>query len=163
MEEQNKIFVNWLQNAYAMETALVEVLEAHAKQAEDYPEVESKILDHLEETKSHAQRVKMILENLDEDTAVLKNVSANLSGMVTGASTALSADKLIKNSISDYAAEHMEIATYNALITAAEELGHPEVVKELELILKDEEDMAEWLETNLSKGVKMFLNNQSDE
>jgi ferritin-like metal-binding protein YciE len=155
--EHNTYFITWLHNAHAMETNLIKVLEAHEEQAEGYPDVRTKIAEHLKATKNHAEVVKRILEDMDEDTSTMKSAMGNVTGMATGASTAMAKDKLIKNAIADYAAEHMEIATYNGLITAARELGHEEIIPDLEDILKDEKEMADWLEKNLPNAVTMFL------
>jgi len=66
-------------------------------------------------------------------------------------------DKLVKNAFADFAAEHFEIACYNALITAAEELDDMETLQVCQAILGDEENMAYWLEENLPMAVRMVL------
>jgi ferritin-like metal-binding protein YciE len=55
------------------------------------------------------------------------------------------------------ATEHFEIAAYNALITAAEALGEPEVARLCRENLKEEEDMARFLAEHLSGTVRETL------
>jgi ferritin-like metal-binding protein YciE len=161
--DHNKHFITWLHNAHAMETNLIQILESHEEQAEGHPNVREKIAEHLKQTRNHAEIVKRILEDMDEDTSAMKSTMGAVSGMAAGASTAVAEDRIIKNAIADYASEHMEIASYNALISAARELGHEDIIPDLEDILKDEEDMAKWLEANLPKAVITFLQEERDE
>ena len=64
--------------------------------------------------------------------------------------TGIFGDALVKNFLADYAAEKFEIASYKALITAASELGDVQTVEVCQDILREEEDMARWLEDNLN-------------
>lgn len=159
-DEHNKHFVTWLKNAYALENQLVEVLEAHAAQAADYPKVQEKIEAHLKETKVHAEKVGKCLEELGEDPSAVKTAMGKVMGVLAGAGTAMAEDAIIKNAIAEAASEQMEIATYNAIIVAASELGHPEIVKMCEEILAEEEAVAAWLDKNLPSLVTEFLEKQ---
>lgn len=159
----NKLYVAWLHNAHAMETEIVKVLEAHADQAEDYPDVHAQILKHLEETKRHAEILENVMEDMDEDPSAVKEGMGNIMGMITGASTALAEDRLVKNAIAEHATEHFEMASYEALIAAAEQLGHNEAIPKFQEILKDEEEMADWLKDNLPECVKMVLEETAGE
>ena len=54
----NELLVAWLNDAYAMEQALVPVLENHAKDAKDDPTARARIELHAEQTRRHAELVK---------------------------------------------------------------------------------------------------------
>ena len=84
-----------------------------------------------------------------------------VSGFFQGRSTGASPDELVKNGLSDYAAEHFEIASYRALITAARLLGENQVVQVCESILRDEQEMANWLEQTLPTIVQEYLGVQT--
>src|SRR5215212_1396380 len=118
----------WLNDAYSMENALIQVLENHAKDAEDHPQVQSGIQEHIQTTRRHAERVEECIQRLGGDTSTLKSGIAKISGTLQGMSTGVAEDELVKNAIADYAAEQFEIASYRALIAAAEELGDQETV-----------------------------------
>ena len=58
-------------------------------------------------------------------------------------------DTAIKDCLAGIAAEHFEIACYRSLIAAAEQLGDMETASTCRGILREEEEMARWLETQL--------------
>ena len=53
-EDQKKTYLAWLNDAHAMELGLVSVLEKQVEDTEGVPEMQSRIRQHLEETKQHA-------------------------------------------------------------------------------------------------------------
>jgi ferritin-like metal-binding protein YciE len=139
----------WLNSAYSMEQSLEKVLENHAKDAKDQPEMRARLEEHIEETREHARRVEECLSLLDAKPSAMKSAMGNLMGMVQGASTGMFRDELVKNVLADYAAEHFEIACYRSLIAAAEEAGQTEIADLCSEILADEESMAAWLEEQI--------------
>ena len=147
-QTHNKFLIGWLNDAYAMEQGIVEALEAQVKAAEDHPAVQSGIQRHLEATKGHAETVGKILEDLGESPSKVKSGMAEVGAKVQGMAMGAAEDKLVKAALNDYSTEHMEIASYRALIEAARQLGHPEIVEACESILQDELAMAAWLEEN---------------
>jgi ferritin-like metal-binding protein YciE len=160
-ESKTDQLITWLNSAYAMEETLVKVLENHAKDAEDFPEIQARDEQHLEETRRHLQRVKYCLELLGEKPSTTKSIVGNLSGMVQSVSTGMYNDELVKNFLQDYAAEHFEIACYTSLISAAHEVGRPEIAEICREILQDEQDMADWLLTKIPEVTQLFLQMQT--
>jgi ferritin-like metal-binding protein YciE len=69
-------------------------------------------------------------------------------------------DTLVKGALQDHSTEHMEIASYKALIVAADDLGHPEIAETCRGILRDEEAMAAWLDEQLPTIVRETLAGQ---
>ncbi|HET9211661.1 MAG TPA: ferritin-like domain-containing protein [Thermoanaerobaculia bacterium] len=159
--DPRETLIGWLNDAYAMEKGLVQVLENHANDVKDRPEMYRKIAQHLEQTKMHAERVRECVERLGGSVSTVKTAMGAVSGFFQGRSTGASPDELVKNALSDYAAEHFEIASYRALITAARLLGENQVVQVCETILRDEQDMANWLEQSLPNVVQEYLNVQT--
>lgn len=159
--DPRETLIGWLNDAYAMEKGLVQVLENHANDVKDRPEMYRKIAQHLEQTKMHAERVRECVERLGGSVSTVKTAMGAVSGFFQGRSTGVSPDELVKNALSDYAAEHFEIASYRALITAARLLGENQVVQVCETILRDEQDMANWLEQSLPNVVQEYLNVQT--
>jgi len=82
---------------------------------------------------------------------------ANLVGVMQGLSTGMAEDELVKNGIADYAAENFEIASYQALITAAHDLGDGQTANVCQQILADEQDMATWLAQHLPEAVEEII------
>jgi ferritin-like metal-binding protein YciE len=147
----------WLNSAYAMEQNLAKVLENHAKDAKDQPEIRERDEQHIAETRGHAERVKECLAILGEKPSMMKSALGNIMGIVQGASTGMFRDEIVKNFLADYASEHFEIACYRSLIAAAEELEQPEIARICREILTDEEAMAQWLEERLPEVTRLTL------
>lgn len=147
----------WLNSAYSMEQSLAQVLENHAKDAKDHPEIQQQFERHIEETQRHAELVRECLERLGEKPSMMKSMIGSISGMVQGASTGMFRDELIKNFLADFAAENFEIACYRSLLTAAEELEQPEIAEICLDILQEEEAMAQWLEERIPAITRMTL------
>ncbi len=159
--DPRETLIGWLNDAYAMETGLVQVLENHANDVKDRPEMYRRIAQHLEETKMHAERVRDCVQRLGGDVSTMKTAMGAVSGFFQGRSTGASPDELVKNALADYASEHLEIASYRALIVAARALGEQHVVQVCEGILRDEEEMARWLEQSLPTVVQEYLGQTS--
>lgn len=157
MRDPKDTLISWLNDAYSMEKGLVQVLENHASDVKDHPEAYRKISEHLEKTKLHADRVEQCIARLGGSTSSVKSAMGSVMGFFQGRSTGVSPDEMVKNGLSDYAAEHFEIASYRALIAAARALGQNEIVQICEDILRDEEDMARWLEKQLPMMVQEYL------
>ncbi|MFP5285688.1 MAG: ferritin-like domain-containing protein [Thermoanaerobaculia bacterium] len=155
--DPRETLLSWLNDAYAMEKGLVQVLENHANDVKDRPDMYQKIAQHLEQTRMHAERVRECVERLGGSTSSMKTAMGAISGFFQGRSTGAAPDELVKNALSDYAAEHFEIASYRALISAARALGENEVVRICETILREEEEMARWLEHQLPMIVNEYL------
>lgn len=150
--------IAWLTDAHAMELALVKVLENHAKDAERHPDIRARDEEHLAETRTHASQVERCLELLGaEKPSAVKNMMGTAMGKMQGAMSGPFGDEIMKNFLSDYAGEHMEIACYRALIVAADEIGETEVSEICGEIIADEEAMAEWLEERLPEITRLSL------
>src|SRR4051812_44414615 len=107
--------ISWLNDAYAMETGLVPILQNHADDAKSDREAAERIARHAEQTKRHAELVKNCVDKLGGRVG---SVRAGLSAVMGGfesLATAPFRDELVKNALMDYASEHFEIACYTAL------------------------------------------------
>ena len=158
-----EMVIAWLNDAYGMEQSITHVLENHAKDAKDHPQLQSGIQQHLEATRRHADLVKAEIERLGGKTSTLKTAMSNVMGMGQSVSTGMAKDELVKNALADYATEHMEIASYRALQAAATELGDQNLARTCETIIADELAMSQFLEQNLPAIVSMTLQQQMAE
>lgn len=157
MNTPNDILISWLNDAYAMEKSMMQVLENHANDAKDYPHVASKDREHLEETKRHAELVRKCLEQIGGDVSSTKSAMGTVTGYFQGVSTGMAPDELVKNFLQDYASENFEIICYRALIEAARIAGRKELILTFEQILRDEENMKSWLERNLGQAIDNYM------
>ncbi len=161
--EQLDLYVSWLKDAHAMEEALIPNLENHAKDAAEYPQIQRRIQQHLEETQQHARLVRSCIERLGESPSTVKSGLGSIMGTMQSVATGLFRDEVVKNFLSDYAAEHFEIASYKALIAAAQEFGDLETVRVCQEILREDEDMAHWLDQHLPMVVQQTFRQHAQE
>jgi ferritin-like metal-binding protein YciE len=145
----NDLMVAWLRDAYAMEKALVPVLENHARDAERHPEVRARLEQHAQETRKQADLVEQCLRQLGEEPSTFKNTISKVLGTIQSVATSAFKDDEVKNALQDFATENFEIACYRALIEGAKALQRPEIAQICEQILKEEEAMARFLEQHL--------------
>lgn len=145
----NQFLISWLNDAHAMETSIAEALERQVDLASDHPDVQNGIRQHLEATKRHAETVEGCLESLGESPSGMKDVMASVGGKIQGMMPGGAKDDLVKAALNDYSIEHMEIASYKALILAASELGHSDIAQKLQSVLEEEQAMAKWLDDNM--------------
>lgn len=158
---QNEMITTWLKDAHAMETAIIPVLEKQVEATADFPEVQRGIQQHLEATKRHKESVESCLEELGESASALKAGMAGAGGKIQGLMADMPADGLVKGMLQDYSTEHMEIASYKALIVAAGDAGLTRVAEACTAILQDEEQMASWIDQQLPHVVRATLAEQS--
>ena len=159
---RQELFVTWLNDAHALENAVAAALKDQIALAENHPDVQSAIQAHLEATERHQKIVEECLEELGESASGLKDTMAKVGGKMQGMMQAGSGHTLLMAALNDYSAEHMEIASYESLIVAANDLGHTGIATKLEGILDDERRMAQWLEEQIPVLTRLELTNASD-
>lgn len=157
--KDRELVVDWLNSAYNMERSLIPIMENHAKDADRHPSVRARIEQHVEETRRHAELVKGCLEQLGEEPSKVRGVFSDLMGRVQSVATGPFKDEEVKNALSDYATEHFEIAAYRALSEAARAIGEEGIANTMEQICREEQDMANFIEQNLSTTVRDALGN----
>ncbi|WP_367117737.1 DUF892 family protein [Mesorhizobium sp.] len=112
---------------------------------------------HLEETKQQAKRLEQCLDRMGEGSSTLKDAGGKIIAMGQSISGIFAGDEVMKGSLASYTFEHMEIASYKMLIAAAGEIGDAGVQRACEENLREEEAMADWLESRLGTVTSEFL------
>ncbi len=143
--DNRKLLVKSLEDVYALEAHLVQVLSDHVKDAQDEPMIRQKIEQHLHETELHRDRIEQRLNALGGSKPGLKTAISNVMGQMMGAAAGSRANALAKNARDEYASEHLEIASYVELITLAQTVGDMDTVRTAQLNLRDEVAMQQWL------------------
>jgi ferritin-like metal-binding protein YciE len=151
------LLIDWLNDAHGMENALIQILEHQIKDASAYPQVRAKLEQHLEQTRNHAELVKNCVETLGGSPSRVKTGMAKLFGQMQAVSTGAAKDEMVKNALADYAAENFEVASYTALIRAAQGLGDQHTASVCQQMLQEDQEMATWLQTNLPTLVQEVL------
>jgi ferritin-like metal-binding protein YciE len=159
-----ELFVDELRDLYDAENRLVKALPKLAKAA-NLEDLRSGFETHLEQTKEHVERLKQIMESLDE-----KPTGKKCPGMI---GILQEAEELIgeefEGSVMDAAlisaaqrAEHYEIAAYGCVHAWAKELGEDEAAELLEKTLTEEKETDAKL-TEISEHVNPSANSEAEE
>ena len=144
-----------------MENQAIEILKRQAERTESYPEVQAKLEEHLEQSREQAARVKECIERLGGDTSTVKKGVAKFMGNTAALANSAAGDEIVKNGMADYAFEHFEMASYRALVGAADEMGEDEVRRVCAEILEEEKAMARWLEKRLPQLARQYLQREA--
>jgi ferritin-like metal-binding protein YciE len=149
--------IAWLRDAHAMERATIDNIDRLLERMKSYPEFVARYRTHLEESREQLTRVDRALETLGADNSAMKDLATRLTGWGEAFVTAAADDEAVKHCLAAYGYENFEAASYISLIAAAEACGEPEIAAELQLSLREEEEMARWLETFIPTVTLSFL------
>jgi ferritin-like metal-binding protein YciE len=155
-----EVFVVGLRNAHAMEVQARELLERQSERLDDYPDVKAKVTAHLGETGEQLKRLEQCLEACGESTSMLKDTTQSLAGNVVAMAHSMAGDEILKNTFADNAFENYEIAAYKSLLTLCRPAGVDAARALLELSLREEERMAQWIDANVEKVTMDYLQHE---
>lgn len=160
MPTSDERFMSWLRDAHAMEEQAEQMLSSLVRRLESYPELKSQIERHLEATREQATRLRGCIDRRKGAPSTLKGTMARALGVAQGLSGLFVGDEVVKGVLATYTFEHMEIASYKILIATAEKVGDGETKTVLEEILREEEDMAKWLEAHFKPVTHQYLDRE---
>lgn len=157
MTDAKDHLLSWLKDAHAAEEQAITMLSNLSGRLNDYPELKSRVEQHVEETRTQSERVRQCLERHGTDASMLKDAGTKLMGLGQAFSGIFTSDEVMKGLLASYTFEHMEIASYRILIAAARRLGDTEMAGVCEEILQEEKAMAKWLEDHVEGITDRFL------
>lgn len=157
MEQTRETYLTWLRDAHAMEEQALTMMRGMLARLEHYPSLSARLEQHIAETERQGHELKALLDGYASDRSVMKDAMAKMTAAGQAMSGLFTADEVVKGSMASYTFEHMEIAAYQVLITAALELGDSQAAEVFRRILAEEQAMAEWLFENLSPTTAQFL------
>lgn len=159
----SKHLEDWLRDAHAMEKQAEKMLKSQASRLEHYPKLQQRIEQHITETQHQSEKLEYCLTLLGSDASAMKDMGAQLSAFGQAVGGMMAEDEVVKGGLASYAFEHFEIASYKAIIKAAEMASQPEIAKVCQEILQEEVAMADWLSQNLGDTTREYLERDSDE
>jgi ferritin-like metal-binding protein YciE len=146
-----EIFIVGLRNAHAMETQARELMERQSERLDEYPEVKTKLTAHLQETNEQLKRLEQCLEACGETTSALKDTAQSIMANAMAMTHAMAGDEILKNTFANNAFENFEIAAYKSLLALCGPAGADNTRVHLEVSLREEEQMAQWVAANVEK------------
>ena len=143
------IYLVGLRNAHALEAQADQLLSRQVERIQNYPAMRERLQRHIQETRQQSQRLERILEAHGTSQSTLKDLATSFLGNMAAMAHMPAQDEILKDSFANYAFEHYEIATYQALIEMAQQAGDQQGAALLQESLREEEAMAEWAERSL--------------
>src|ERR1700730_5019994 len=154
------IFVVGLRNAHAMETQARELMERQSERLDDYPEVKAKVTAHLGETNEQLKRLEQCLEACGESTSSLKDTAQSVMANALAMAHSMAGDEILKNTFANNAFENFEIAAYKSLLALCGPAGSENARPDLQASLREEEQMAKWIDANIENVTLAYLNRE---
>jgi ferritin-like metal-binding protein YciE len=155
------IYITGLRNAHALENQAVQILSRQVERLENYPKLEAMMRQHIEESRTQAARIEQILERHGTSHSALKDMVTGFMGNMAALAHAPMQDEILKNTFSNFAFEHFEIASYKALLEMADAAGDGQAPQLLRMSLDEEVRMAQFIQDNLSETVRTYMRLES--
>lgn len=160
-DKAREIYVSGLRNQHAVENQAIELLERQVGRLQNYPELEARMRQHIQESQEQARRIEALLGNLGTSHSGLKDTVMSIVGNMAALAHAPAADEIIKNTFANFAFEHYEIASYKSLIVLAEATGHQQAISALQQSLAEEVSMAQFIDENIKPTTLKYLQRSS--
>lgn len=160
MTEPKELLKHELADLLYAERRFVTSTKALARETNN-PEIKQRIEQHVTETENQITRLEKAFESIGEKAKAEKCEAA--IGLREEHSSFKSEEKPSKPILeafdlgSGLRVEHYEIAAYRTAIAMAKVLGHTECANILQENLREEEDMANFLEKNAAKALKKLF------
>lgn len=163
METLEDKLIGYIQDAYAMENEIAQVLQRQIDASGAHPEVQAKLTQHLAETELQRKRMEQRLAAYGTTPSMVKGAASAIMGHLAGLTGALRGDMLTRNMRDDYVTEHLEVAAYTLLVSTARACGDAETARLAELSLREEVAMADWIFRHLPIALFADLRDQGVE
>src|SRR5215213_9768183 len=132
-EALQTLFITGVKNAHALEKEARQLLSRQIERVTNYPEVAQKLRMHLDETNRQEERIDEILHALGEDRSLLKDWATQIMGNMAAV----------------------------AHVPMADATGNTQFVAALRQSLQEEERMRQWIEDNVEKVTRMYLEREA--
>lgn len=157
MQDHRQHLLAWLRDAHAMEEQAQITLLGQIQLFDGDPELRAKLIEHRNQTQRHAEEIRLCSQRHNDDPLLLREMAAKFAGFMRNTARLFAGDQHVRSIRALYSFEHVEIACYRTLITAAEAAGEHDIKRVCELILAEEEAMADWLRDRLPLVTQEFL------
>ena len=157
MSDVTEYYLTGLRNQHAVEGQAVETIEAQLDRMAAYPQLHAKMQQEIERSRTQATRLEGLLSNHGTSASATKETVTSIVGKVSGMVHMTAPDEVVKNVLAAIGFKAYEIASYKALIAAAEMAGMAADVAVLKQSQTEEMEMGDWLGEHLPGFVQQYL------
>lgn len=153
LEEQ---LVKHIDEALAMEQSVLRMLDGMISTTDD-EEIKGELRQHKIETEQHAERLEKRLAAHDASPSTMREAAGIMNALMKGVLDMVRGEKAGRNARDGYAAEHLEIASYQLLERVAKAAGDEETAEVARQNRADEEKMAKKIDSNWDRFAELSL------
>lgn len=152
---------SWMKDAHAMKSARIENLDRQMERYADFPNMQSKLREHVDRSRKQVAEIESCLERLGTDASALKEASSKVASKLQGWTTATAPDEVVKNAIANEAFAEFEAASFESLAVAAAQCGEEEIAQICARMRDEERQVADWFRNEISEVTRSYLAQQA--
>jgi len=156
MDQVKAQLIKHIDEAHAMEQNVLRMLDGMISTTGD-PEILDALEHHELQTQNHADRMAQRLEAHDATPSTVKQIGGVLGALAKMPLDFVRGERAGRNARDGYAAEHLEIASYELLRRIAEQAGDPETAQVAREIIGEEAAMAKLIEEHWDRFAELSL------
>lgn len=156
-DSKNDIVLEWLGDAHAKAQQSKYLYDKQADQMVNYPELRPRFNEQAEKSRRHLTLIQNTMERLGGSPSTIKDIGGKVMAWGQSVAGMPLSDEVVKGVMFCYSFQQMGIASYRILIAAAEEAGDHETARVCGEIMRDDEDMAQWLYDRLPEITQTYM------
>lgn len=157
-----ELLIVGLRNAHAMESQAQQLMQRQSERTAEYPEVQARLRQHLQETKQQMRRLEDCLRQFGETESTMKDAALSVGANLAAMAHAFAGDEILKNTFANNGFEHYEIAAYKSLLALCKQAG-VDLSGPLQQSLREEEEMAQWIDSHVEDVTLQYLAREESE
>ena len=150
-------YLTGLGNQHAVEKQAIETIEREIDRMSAYPALHARMQQELARSRTQMERLEGLLSRHGTSASSLKEAVTSAVGSVSGLVHVAAEDEVVKNVLAAVGFKAYEIASYKALIAAAELAGMDEDDALLKQSMTEDQEMGDWLGEHLPSIVREHL------
>ncbi|MGI4953703.1 MAG: DUF892 family protein [Janthinobacterium lividum] len=151
------LYLTGLRNQHAVETQAIGTIQNELPRMKAYPELHAKMQADKERSTEQAARLDRLLAAHGTSASVAKEAVTGAVATVAGFMHTFASDEVLKNVLAAVGYKAYEIGSYKVLIALAQAAGAAQDVSVLEQSMQEEQEMGDWLGSNLPNFVQAYL------
>ncbi|MCJ2115134.1 ferritin-like domain-containing protein [Methylobacterium sp. J-001] len=155
------LYLEGLRNQHAVEMQAVGTIQNEMPRMEPYPDLYAKMKADHERSVTQAARLDDLLAKHGSSKSVIKQAVTGAVATVAGFIHVGADDEVLKNVLAAIGYKAYEISSYKVLIALADAAGAGDDTSTLEQSMKEEQEMGDWLGSNLPNLVHAYLERKS--
>ncbi len=161
MAKTTEIYLTGLRNQHAVETQAIGTIQNQLPRMKAYPDLHAQMQREKVRSTEQAARLDSLLARHDTKASRAKEAVTGTVATVAGFAHSFASDEVLKDVLAAVGFKAYEIGSYKVLITLAQATGANDDVSVLEMSMKEEQEMGDWLGQHIPGFVQAYLGQQA--